>query len=382
MRLIVSGGGTGGHVYPGLAVVEALLESDLQRGFRPAISRSDVVWIGSKGGLEQEMVTQAGLQFAGLPAGGLRGVGLLTSAQNAVRIASSVRRARLIMSEFEPDVVLVTGGYACVSVTLAARADQVPVLIYLPDIVPGMAIRFLSRFAAKIAVTSEESYQHLRQDKVVVTGYPVRKEFFTVERDEARRRLMLDPDELVLLVFGGSRGARSINRAIVSGLAQLLECCSIVHVSGRLDADWIAGMAKRLPEGLRARYHHYAYLHDMPLALLAADLAVARAGAATMGEFPAASLPAILVPYPHSGAHQRANAEYLVRNGAARMLLDDELDEGLIPAILGLLSDRDELQKMRESTRAMHRQDAASAIARQLWQLARQPEVSSSEAEP
>lgn len=335
------------------------------------MNRSDMAWIGSKGGLEQEMVTQAGLEFVGLPAGGLRGMGLRTSARNAIRIAGSIGRARRVLSELQPDVILATGGYACVSVTLAARSGRIPVLIYLPDIVPGLAIRFLSRFAVKLAVTSEESYQYLPREQVVVTGYPVRKEFFSVDRAEARRRLNLDPDDTVLLVYGGSRGARSINRAVVSGLAELLKHCSIVHISGRLDADWVVGAAKRLPDGLRARYHHYAYLDEMPTALLAADLAVTRAGAATLGELPAASLPAILVPYPHSGRHQKANAEHMVRNGAARMLLDQDLESELLATILGLLSQRDELLRMVEAARAMLRQDAAAALAGHLWQLAR-----------
>lgn len=338
----------------------------------PTLASSDILWIGSRGGIEEELVKHAGIEFVGLAAGGLRGMGLLVKLRNALRIAGSVGRARSILAEFEADGILVTGGYACVAVTLAAWLQNRPVVIYLPDVVPGQAIRFLSRFAARVTVTSEESYHYFRREKVVVTGYPVRPEVYGRDRAEARQALNLEPEEKTLLVFGGSRGARSINQALVAGLSELLPVCQIVHVSGRLDADWVAGAAKRLPEVLQKRYHHYAYLHDMPLALVAADLAVARAGAATLGEFPAARLPAVLVPYPHSGQHQQPNAEYMARNGAAQALSDAELGEKLVPTVLELLGNDGALADMRESAHAMARPDAAEAIGEQLWLLARQ----------
>jgi UDP-N-acetylglucosamine--N-acetylmuramyl-(pentapeptide) pyrophosphoryl-undecaprenol N-acetylglucosamine transferase len=372
MRLIVSGGGTGGHVYPALTVIETLVKPKSASPGLPVLAATDLLWIGSQNGIEEDLVTHAGLEFVGLAAGGLRGMKLVAQAQNTARIARSVGKARKILARFNPDVVLVTGGYACVAVTLAAWTHQIPVLIYLPDILPGQAVRFLSQFATRVAVTSEESYHYLKRDKVVVTGYPVRREISSLNQVEARRELGLDPDSKTVLVFGGSRGARSINQALVAGLRELLPVCQILHISGRLDADWVAGTAKSLPEGLRERYHHYAYLHDMPRALVAADLAVTRAGAATMGELPAARLPAILVPYPYSGQHQNANAEYMAHNGAAEIMLDTQLGERLVPRILRLLADQDTLMGMRESSIAMARPDAAEAIAEQLWLVARE----------
>jgi UDP-N-acetylglucosamine--N-acetylmuramyl-(pentapeptide) pyrophosphoryl-undecaprenol N-acetylglucosamine transferase len=372
MRLIISGGGTGGHVYPALTVIETLVQPKPANSGLPVLAATDLLWIGSQNGIEEELVTRAGLEFIGLPAGGLRGMKLLAQARNTAFITRSVGKARRILGRFKPDVVLVTGGYACVAVTLAAWIHQIPVLIYLPDIVPGQAVRILNRFVARVAVTSEESYHYLRRDKVVVTGYPVRKEILTLDRTEARRDLGLDPDMKTVLVFGGSRGARSINQALIAGLRELLPMCQVVHISGRLDADWVAGAAKSLPEALRDRYRHYSYLHDMPQALVASDLAVTRAGAATLGELPAARLPAILVPYPYSGQHQLANARYMAHNGAAEIVLDAQLSDRLVPKILQLLSNEDALADMRESTAAMARPDAAEAIAEQLWVVARE----------
>ena len=378
MKLVVSGGGTGGHIYPALTVIRALLEARPAEAALPTLAPDDVLWVGSRGGIEEDLVRRAGTEFIGLAAGGLRGMGLLTKLRNAFRIVGSVGRARGILAHFRPDVVLVTGGYACVAVTLAAWIRSLPVMIYLPDIVPGLAIRSLSRFAAKVAVTSEESYRYFRRDKVVVTGYPVRPEVYHLERSDARRALGLDAEEKTLLVFGGSRGARSINRALMAGLGELLPVCQVLHISGRLDSEWVAGAAKRLPDALRGRYHHHSYIHDMPSALVAADLAVARAGAATLGEFPAAGLPALLVPYPYSGQHQEPNADYMVRNGAARALPDAELQERLVPTILELLRDDLALAEMSEATHAMARPDAAESIAEQLWLLARQRALLSS----
>lgn len=369
MKLIVSGGGTGGGVYPALTVVELLLSPRPEGNTLPTLAPDDLLWIGSRGGIEEELVRRAGIPFIGLAAGGLRGMALLVMARNAAQIAGSVGQARRLLLRFRPDAVLVTGGYVCVAVTLAARTLAVPVLIYLPDIVPGLAIRWLSRFAWRVAVTSEESYHYLPFRKTVVTGYPVRPEIFALDRAQARQALGLDPDPAAktLLVFGGSRGARSINQALVAGLRELLPVCQVVHLSGRLDAGWVAGAARNLPEVLRARYHHFDYLHQMPQALVAADLAVARAGAATLGEFPAAGLPAVLVPYPYSGQHQQPNADYMARHGAACVLSDADLGKKLVPTVLSLLNNQEALTAMRESARAMARPDAAEAIAGQLW---------------
>jgi UDP-N-acetylglucosamine--N-acetylmuramyl-(pentapeptide) pyrophosphoryl-undecaprenol N-acetylglucosamine transferase len=371
MRFVASGGGTAGHVYPALTVLQAFTAVMPEGSALPRLDVDDLMWIGSQGGIEENVVRQAGVEFVGLPAGGLRGAGPWSAVHNAARIAGSVGTARQILSAFAPDAVLVTGGYACVSVTLAARTQGVPVLVYLPDVVPGLAIRFLSRFAARVAVTTEESMRYLDRTKAVVTGYPVRPELFALDREQARRRLGLDPAEPTLLVFGGSRGARSINRALLAGLNELLPVCQVLHISGSLDAEWVASAASGLPGELSERYHPHAYLHDMPAALVAADLAVARAGAATLGEFPAAGLPAVLVPYPYSGQHQQPNADYLARRGAARVLQDGDLPEKLLPTVLELLGSVQALAEMRKAAVALARPDAAGAVAGQLCSIAR-----------
>jgi len=370
MRVIVCGGGTGGHVYPALEIVRALQDAMSEAGKVPAMGLTDLLWVGSEGGLEKEIVERAGVAFVGLPAGGLRGMPVLQALRNGFKIAGSVVQALRLLARFRPDAVLATGGYVSVALTVAAWLRRIPVLVYLPDIVPGLAVRLLGHIAATVAVTSEDSMPFFRHRKVVVTGYPVRREIYQADRAKAQVALDLSPAEPTLLVLGGSRGARSINQSVTAGIEQLLSVCQVLHISGASDADAVARTTARLPGHFRSRYHPYAYLHEMASALAASDLVVARAGAATMGELPAAALPAILVPYPYSGQHQVPNANYLVRHGAARMLSDDQLPTGLVPTILALLDDSDALARMRTAARGLARPGAAAAIAELLRALA------------
>jgi UDP-N-acetylglucosamine--N-acetylmuramyl-(pentapeptide) pyrophosphoryl-undecaprenol N-acetylglucosamine transferase len=269
-----------------------------------------------------------------------------------------------------PQVVLSTGGYAGFPVALAARSRGVPVAVYLPDLYPGWAVRAIARLARKVAVTAIESLHRLPAAKTVVTGYPVRDEFWHVNRAGGRKRLGLDPEEKVLFVTGASSGAHSINKAVASDLPGLLELCEVVHLCGRSDEAWLTEIRDGLPRDLRARYHLHGYMHDdTPWAMAAADLALCRSGASTMGELPAVGLPAILVPYPYAGGHQKLNARYLERNGAAVVLDDGDLD-GMLPLVGEVLHDEARLRTMRDAARRLARPDAARRIARILLELA------------
>jgi UDP-N-acetylglucosamine--N-acetylmuramyl-(pentapeptide) pyrophosphoryl-undecaprenol N-acetylglucosamine transferase len=236
---------------------------------------------------------------------------------------------------------------------------------------PGMAIRVLAHFANRIAVTAEPAASHFRAGQAVVTGYPVRPELFERSPVEARRRLGLDDSELpVLLIFGGSQGARSINQAMGDGIELLLRVAQVIHISGQRDAEWTQARRQSLPDKLQRRYHLYDYLHqEMVDALLAADLAVSRAGASTLGECPAAGLPSVLVPYPYAGAHQWSNARYLAEAGAAVTVADDKLASSLIPTVLDLLADDGRRAAMRQAAQSLARPDAAQRIAHQLEEL-------------
>lgn len=363
MRLALSGGGTGGHVYPALSIAQAL-ERELG-----ASGRLEVLYVGSAAGAEAELVERAGFPFHAISSAPVRGRMPWEMVAAATRIGIGVAQARKLLSDWAPHVVLSTGGYASFPVALAARSRNVPLAVYLPDLYPGWAVRAIARLAQRVAVTAIESLRRLPSGKTSVTGYPVRHEFWQASRAGGRERLGLDPEEKVLYVTGASQGAHSINKAIAADLPGLLELCEVVHLSGRADEPWLQEVREGLPDKLRRRYHLHAYLHDeTPWAMAAADLAVCRAGASVMGELPAVGLPAVLVPYPYAGGHQRLNARYMEKQGAAIVLDDNDL-HGLLPLVGQLLHDEERLRSMREALKRMARPDAATRIARILIDL-------------
>ncbi|MDX1615833.1 MAG: UDP-N-acetylglucosamine--N-acetylmuramyl-(pentapeptide) pyrophosphoryl-undecaprenol N-acetylglucosamine transferase, partial [Candidatus Promineifilaceae bacterium] len=268
-----------------------------------------------------------------------------------------------------------TGGYINAPVALAAWLRRVPAAIYLPDIEPGMAIRWLSRFARRVACTAAPSARYFAAGKAVVTGYPVRPEIrnaAAVFKTDALTAFELEPGDPTALVFGGSRGARSINRALLAQLPSLLSETRIIHISGTLDWPEVEAQAATLPVDMRARYRPYAYLHErMGLAFRAADLVVARAGASMLGEAPAFGLPSVLVPYPHAWRYQKINADYLAGRGAAIRLDDHRLMDALAETIVGLLNEPRRLQQMSEAARQLDTPTAAARLAELLTDLGR-----------
>jgi UDP-N-acetylglucosamine:LPS N-acetylglucosamine transferase len=300
-------------------------------------------------------------------------VGLMTGLRNGTRLIQGWMAARQVVRRFRPDAVFLTGGYTNLPAALAARERRVPVVIFLPDVEPGLAIRWLSRAASLVACTVEESRTFLPGREVTVTGYPVRPGLVPeMSQSAARQAFGLDPDRSTLLVFGGSRGARTINNALVEILPELLANYQVIHISGHLDWSSVAARAAELPAELRVCYRPFAYLDaEMGQALRAADLVVSRAGAATLGEFPAFGLPAVLVPYPHAWRYQKINADYLAQAGAAVHLPDGDMAAELLPTIIRLLDDGQALQRMSAAMRQLDNPRAARRLADILLDLAR-----------
>ena len=366
-------------MYPALSVAKALVvdgvslsaadvEKETLRATRYAIR--EVLWVGSRAGLEEELVTRAGLPFKAIHGAGVHGVGWRLPL-NALRLMQGFVEALGLVRDYQPNALLVTGGFVTAPVALAAWFSRIPILVYLPDIEPGLAVQFISRLARRVAVTVADSRKYFDARKVVVTGYPTRPALGAATREEAVSHFGLDPDRLTLLVTGGSRGARSINRAVFAVLPELLKDYQVIHLSGQL--DWAEAEQARdaLPADLRARYHAFLFLHEMGLALAAADVVVSRAGASALGEYPLFGLPAILVPYPHAWRYQKVNADYLVERGAALRVNDEDLSARLGPEVRALLEDRDRLARMRAAARAAATPDAARRIAQELVALVR-----------
>ena len=362
--MVLAGGGTGGHVYPGIAVARALEVKARAEG-QPL----ELLYVGVRGRVDETIVPAEGIAFRAVAAGQLRVGSPLTFARNLLRLARGIAQAWSMLRDFRPGVVFATGGYASVPVGVAARLRRIPLVVFLPDVTPGWAVRLLSRLATKMTTTSERALEYLPKQKTAVVGYPVRAEFWSIDRAAARAELGLPADAKVLLVTAGSLGARKINDAIAASLPELIERCEIVHVTGAADEARAEEQRATLTPEQQARYHVRGYLEDMPAAMVAADLVVSRAGASTLGELPAAGAPAILVPGEYEGWSQAPNAEYLQAAGAALMLRNAELDR-LGQTIQSLLADDARLEQMRVAMRALARPDAARDLAQILWEEA------------
>jgi UDP-N-acetylglucosamine--N-acetylmuramyl-(pentapeptide) pyrophosphoryl-undecaprenol N-acetylglucosamine transferase len=336
-----------------------------------------MMWIGTRGQMEEELVPRAGLRLETIRGGPIVGVPARTMLVNSARLTWSMQKAARLMGRFRPQVLFMTGGYVNVPVALVARARRVPATIYLPDVEPGRAIRFLSRFADRVACTAEASRAFFPGKKVVVTGYPVRPELLaarSLSPEEALAEFDLAPGRRTLFVFGGSRGARSINRALLAILPALLDEFQVIHISGTLDWAEVESAASALSAEQRRYYRPVPYLHEqMGAAFRAADLVVARAGASMLGEAPAFGLPSVLVPYPHAWRYQKVNADFLADQGAAVRLDDESLPETLLPVVQELLRDGSRLEAMGRAARALDRPQAAEAIAGVLFDLGGSP---------
>jgi UDP-N-acetylglucosamine--N-acetylmuramyl-(pentapeptide) pyrophosphoryl-undecaprenol N-acetylglucosamine transferase len=351
----LAGGGTGGHAYPSLTVGEQLRA----RG-------AGLVYYGSEHGPERALAEAAGIAYEPIPASQVRGgpKRLILGGLNLLKgrqVALSRLRAQ------RPAALFATGGYAAAPVGWASARARVPLLVFLPDVRPGWAVRFLARNATRVACSVEASIRLLPEAKTVVTGYPVRGQFTTATRAEGIARFGLDASLPVLLVTGGSLGAHRINVAIASALPRLLPNVQVIHVSGREDAAWLTDESARLPDSLRPRYHLYAYTEEMAWAMAAADLIVTRAGASTLGELPIAGLPAIVVPAAFSD--QQDNARYLADRGAALVVGNDELDR-LEGELLRLINDAGRRDAMAQAMRGLARPDAASRLATLMEEIA------------
>lgn len=333
-----------------------------------------ILWIGTRGQMEETLVPQAGVALRTIPGGPLAGVPWRQKIANSGRLALGLAQAGQLLAMFRPDILFMTGGYVNVPVALAARLRRIPALIFLPDVEPGAAIKRLGRLAAKVACSVEASQAYFPPGKTVVTGYPVREELrqaLTLSRAEARAAFDLRMDEPVVFVFGGSRGAWSINQALMAVLPEALRETQVIHVSGTLTWPQVDANRQQLPGELRARYRAFPYLQaEMGAAFRAADLVVARAGASMLGEGPAFGLPAILVPYPHAWRYQKVNADYLVERGAALRLNDEQMSAQFWPMLQSLLRQPERLAALGSAARALDQPAAAANLARLMLEMA------------
>ena len=347
MRVLIAAGGTGGHIYPGIAVANEVMRRD---------AKSEVRFVGTARGLETRLVPKAGFELSLIESAGLKNVGLAARLRGLLVLPKSFFAARRLIREFKPDVVVGAGGYVSGPVLLTAALMRIPTLVMESNALPGFTNRQLARFVDKAAVTFEAALPYFR-GKGIVTGNPVRREFFDIP---PKKR---DATRFSLLVFGGSQGARAINEGVLAALPRLeaeRDVLKITHQTG--EADF---------EKVRAGYHAAGwnqhadvrrYIDDMVAEFARADLIISRAGATTSAELVAAGKAAIMIPFPQAADdHQRKNAEALEAAGAARMILQKDLTGArLAQEIAALVNAPDELTKMEEQSRKLARGDAAA----------------------
>jgi UDP-N-acetylglucosamine--N-acetylmuramyl-(pentapeptide) pyrophosphoryl-undecaprenol N-acetylglucosamine transferase len=362
LRLLIAAGGTGGHVYPGIAIAEEWMR------LHPD---SEVTFIGTARGVEAKAVPQAGFAFRAIAARGFPrrlGPGMVVSGWTFLKSFGQVAG---VIKEVKPDVVVATGGYVSGAVGVWARLLGIPLVLQEQNSVPGAVNRWLSLVATEVHISFVESRNYFRRrNNLKVTGNPIRRSLLRQDRQGAYEALGLDPSRRTLLVFGGSRGASSINRAVHGALPRLARVgnLQLVWQTGADDFEAMRKAAASVALPVRV----FAYLDRMEQAYAAADLAVCRSGAMTITELTACGVPAVLVPYPHAARdHQTSNARGLVDRGAAEMIPDAELSpEALADRVEALFRDEGRLRRMGRSARAFSRTNAAERIAKSIEALA------------
>ncbi len=329
--------------------------------------------------MEADLVKRRGLPYMEVPAAGVHGVGLKMLPRNLWQVGRGMIVSRRILNSFKPDVLFFTGGYVAVPMALSARIARIlknkpASLLYVPDIEPGLALKTLVNFSDQIAITVDETKKYLpAKSRATVCGYPIRPELSSWARNESKKleaynTFGLSPELPTLLIFGGSKGARSINRAVFSCLPELLKTCQVIHISGQLDWNEVIeaqnNLVAKTSSEVANRYKAYAYIHEeMGQALAIADLAVSRAGASILGELPCFGTPAILVPYPYAWRYQFMNASYLEEKGAALLIKDSDLNQQLLSTVQQLLKNPQRLKAMRAAMGNLAKPDAAQSIA-------------------
>ncbi len=371
MLFVISGGGTAGHIYPAIAVGQKLVDKG-----------HDIVFAGTPLGLESKLAPEAGFEYKSFDISGFNRTKPITLIKSGIKALKSSHAAKKWLKEIEPDAVIGFGGYVSIPVGKAAEDIGIPLILHEQNSACGMANKYLAPHASAIAITYEAARSALRSNcDIELTGNPVRPEMLDVSKRSSKEFLHIDKDKKLLLVFGGSSGARHINTAIANLAKQLLEIedLYIIHIAGPKEYDSVKkslneqGIELTGPEfsvegGWENPGHRYIltnYFNHMAQALSACDVVVSRAGATTLAEITAVGACALLVPYPYAtDDHQTKNASTLVDEGAAYMCADDRVESSeFADMLMELLNDEQKRQDMEKKTKQLGRVDAADRVA-------------------
>lgn len=360
MNILISGGGTGGHIFPALAIANALKERD---------KNNKILFVGADGRMEMERVPAAGYEIVGLTIAGFDRRCLWRNFSVLLKLWKAKRRARKIIRDFRPDIAVGVGGYASGPTLLAAQALGIPTLIQEQNSYAGVTNKHLGKKADRVCVAYEGMERFFPADKIVMTGNPVRDAITscTATQRQAKQQLGLDPDLPLVLVVGGSLGARTINDSMKQAMKPIIDHgAQILWQTGKLYADECQAVAKGVDRVICT-----PFVSRMDLAYRAADIVVSRAGASTISEIQLVGAPAILVPSPNVAEdHQRKNALALASRDAALMILDSDCRDSLPQTVISLLDNPDKRQSLSANVKAMALPNADQLIVDQIYTLA------------
>lgn len=362
MRVVVSGGGTGGHIYPALALINEIKKHH---------SDVEFLYIGTENGLEQNIVKRAEIPFKAVEISGFKRKISFENVKTVTRFLKAVSVSKKYLKEFNADVVIGTGGYVCGPVVYAASKMNIPTVIHEQNSLPGITNKFLSRYVNKVAICFEEAKKHFPEHKVVLTGNPRASEVLGQDAEKGRQSLGLEKDKKTVLIFGGSRGAKAINEAVLQMIPSLTEKpYQVVYVTGEVHYEKVMQEIKSIKDSGNVKIK--PFIHNMPEVLAAVDLIVSRAGATSLAEITALGLPSILIPSPYVTAnHQEVNARSLSDHEAAIMLREQELNgENLCSQIDGILLNEFKLKEMKQASKKLGIPDAASRLYKVLKDVA------------
>lgn len=363
-KIIISGGGTGGHIFPAIAIADALKER---------LGGADILFIGAKGRMEMQKVPAAGYPIEGLWISGIQRRLTLKNLSFPFKLLSSIWKARRIIRKFAPDLAIGTGGYASGPMLRVASRKGIPSLIQEQNSFPGITNRILAKTVDRICVAYEGMEKHFPANRLAITGNPVRKEIIELAGKEETgiRHFGLDKKYKSLLIVGGSQGARSINRSIAGQLTEMVsEPVQLIWQCGESFLEEAKNTVAALPETVRARVQVHAFISRMDLAYAAADIVISRAGAIAISELCIAGKAPLLVPLPSAAEdHQTKNAFALAEKEAAILIRDQDLDNKLLSELRKLLKDEPRMDKMGKNLKALALPDATEKIVDEIIKL-------------
>ncbi|WP_374163252.1 undecaprenyldiphospho-muramoylpentapeptide beta-N-acetylglucosaminyltransferase [Arcticibacter sp. MXS-1] len=362
-RIIISGGGTGGHIFPAISIANALKRIDPE---------TEILFVGAKGRMEMEKVPAAGYKIEGLPIQGFQRKSILKNLLLPFKILASLAKAKALIRDFKPDAAVGVGGYASGPLLHAAGRENIPYLIQEQNSYAGLTNKRLGAKAERICVAFDGMDRFFPADKILLTGNPIRKDSVRIEgkREEALSSFGLSPDKKTILVTGGSLGAGTLNRSMLAGMFRFMsEDVQVIWQTGKY---YYQSVKEEIGDTAGPSVKITEFLNRMDLAYAAADVIVARAGAGTIAELCVVKKPVILVPSPNVAEdHQTKNALSLVNKGAAILVKDDRAEKELADVVLGLLKDTSKCEELSRTIGALALPDADEVIAREVFKIAK-----------